>query len=467
VKVAADVPAPPQAAPAALPNNPFARRVSSVFATQVVQFGLAFATSILLRRILEQSDLGAFVAASTLPGMLSTLGMFGLPTAVNYFAGKGQSIASLMRAAFLFTAILSVALIAIVWLALPGLESSFLSALRGHDFLARVMLLSLPLSVLTSFGGSILYGRQDVRTYNFILLGQAATSLACAILLVGVLRLGVGGAVAGSVLVTALTSLAVMETVRRLKRRDQRGQPVRTRALASYGFRIYPASLSGYFNYRADTYLIQALLLSPAKSLAQYSTAVTMAELVFYVPNSIGTIFLPRVAGATEEDANRMLGRVARLSTLITVCLALALVPTAIVGIHVVLPLYADCLPAFFVLLPAVVSLSLAKIMTSYISGRGRAGLVSTAITFALVLNVVLNVILIPRFGIVGASMSSVVSYTAHAAITLLMASRMSGQRPLSLFVPGRAEVVLFITGLGRLRRQLPLLGSARFGGVR
>lgn len=462
MKGPADVPA-----PTALPNNPFARRVSSVFATQVIQFGLAFATSILLRRILEQNDLGTFVVASTLPGMLSTLGMFGLPTAVNYFAGKGHSVASLMRAAFLFTAVLSLALISIVWLALPSLESSFLSALSGHDVLARVMLMSLPLSVLTSFGGSILYGRQEVRVYNLVLMAQAAGSLLCAVVLVGLLHLGLSGAITGSVLVTTLTALAVMETVRRLKQRDQGGASVRTRSLASYGFRIYPASLSGYFNYRADIYLIQALLLSPAKALAQYSTAVTMAELVFYVPNSIGTIFLPRVAGATAEDANRMLGRVARLSTLITVCLALALIPTAVIGIHLVLPLYADCLPAFLVLLPAVVSLSLAKIMTSYISGRGRAGLVSIAITVALVLNVILNLILIPRFGIVGASLSSVASYTVHAAITLLMASRMSGQRPLSLFVPGRAEVVLFVTGLGRLRGQLPLVGNARFGGTR
>lgn len=461
-----EVPESLEAAPAPIVNNPFARRVSGVFATQLVQFALAFATSILLRRVLEQSDLGAYVAASTLPGVLSTLGMFGLPTAVNYFAGKGHSVASLMKVAFVCTAALSVVLIAIVWLALPGLETSFLSALNGHDVVARVMLLSLPLSVLTAFGGSILYGRQEVRVYNFVLMAQAAASLLSAVVLVGVLRLGLAGAVAGSVLVTSLTTLAVMETVRRLKNRDRSGQPAGSRALASYGLRIYPASLSGYFNYRADTYLIQALLLSPAKALAQYSTAVTMAELVFYVPNSIGTIFLPRVAGSRPEDANRMLGRVARLSTLITVCLALALAPTAVIGIHLVLPKYVDCLPAFFVLLPAVVSLSLAKIMTSYISGRGRAGLVSSAITVALVLNVALNLILIPRFGIVGASLASVASYSAHAALTLAIASRLSGQSPLSLFVPGRAEVVLLFTGLGRLLGQMPLVGKHRFGGT-
>jgi len=450
-------------------HGPFARRVSSVFATQVVQFVLAFATSILISRLLGPADKGVFVAVSTLPGMLSVVGMFGLPSAVNYFAGKGSSVASLTRAAFLFSAVLSVLLIAAVWVALPSLESSVLSALKGHDTLARVILVTLPLGILASFGGSILYGRQDVRVYNLIQLGQAVISLLCAIVLVGALRLGVAGAVAGSVVASTLLALAVMDAVRRLGRRDTAGPAAPGRALVSYGMRLYPASLSGYFNYRADTYIIQALMLNAPLALGLYSTAVTMAELVFYVPNSIGTIFLPRVAGSTPEDANRMLGRVARLSTLITVGVALALAPTAFVGIHLVLPQYADCLPAFYVLLPAVVSLSLAKIMTSFVSGRGRPGLVSAAITVALVLNVALNLVLIPRFGIVGASLSSVVSYTAHAVMTLLIAGRLSGQSPLSLFVPGWAEVLLLVAGLRHLGGRLPLIRSARSGagGVR
>jgi len=186
--------------------------------------------------------------------------------------------------------------------------------------------------------------------------------------------------------------------------------------------------------------------------------AVTMAELVFYLPDSISTLFMPRVAGSTVEDANRLLGRFARFSTLITLGVALALIPVAFAGIHLILPKYVDCLPAFLALLPAVVSLSLGKVMISYIAGRGRAGLVSVANVVALVINVVLNLILIPRLGIVGASLASLGSYTALAAMTLLIASRLSRQGPLSLFIPGRAEVELLVSGLVRLGRRLPLL---------
>lgn len=465
----ADIPAsePPPTQPAShspQPRGTFSGRVASIFATRVVQFGLAMTTSIILARLfVEPGPRGAFVAITTLPGTLTVVGAIALPNAVNYFSGKGHSVASLIRVAFLFTAVLSALLVSVVWFALPWLETSFLSAAAHYDTLLRVILLTLPMSLLISFSGSILIGRQDVRVYNFIQIGQTAASLLSAIVLVGVFRLGVPGAVAGSVLVTTSMMLAVLVTLRRLGRRDAAGPDVPHRGLLSFGIRLYPSTLSGLGNARADTYILQALLVSSYSdtALALYTMAVTMAELVFYLPDSISTLLMPRVAGSTVEDANRMLGRFARFSTLITVGVALALVPVAFTGIHLILPKYSDCLPAFLVLLPAVVSLSLAKIMISYTAGRGRAGLVSVANVVSLVLNVALNLILIPRFGIVGASLASLGSYSALTTMTLLVASRLSGQGPLSLFIPGRAEVDLLMSGLVRLGRRLPLFRGA------
>jgi O-antigen/teichoic acid export membrane protein len=453
------------ASPRPQPRGTFSGRVASIFATRVVQFGLAMTTSIVLAMLfVDAGTRGAFVAITTLPGTLTVLGAFALPNAVGYFSGKGHSVASLTRAAFILTGVLSAVFVAIVWLALPTLERSFLSAAADYDTLLRVILLTLPMSILVSFGGTILIGRQDVRVYNFIQIGQTAASLLSAIVLVGVFRLGVPGAVAGSVAVTTCTMSAVLLTLRRLGRRDATGAGVRHTSLISYGMRLYPATLSGLGNARADTYILQALLVGSysKEALGLYTMAVTMAELVFYLPDSISILFMPRVAGSTVEDANRMLGRFARFSTLITIGVALALIPVAFAGIHLILPRYVDCLPAFLALLPATVSLSLGKVMTSYVAGRGRAGLVSVANVVALVVNVVLNLILIPRFGIVGASLASLGSYTALTVITLAIASRLSGQAPLSLFIPGQAEVELLVAGLLRLRRRLPLPRGAR-----
>ena len=455
--------APEAAARAGKPMGVFAKRVAGVMGTQVVLFGFAFVTSFLLSALLGPTLKGELVAIVTVPGMMVAIGMFGLPSAINYFAGRGHSVPSLLRLTYLYSLIFSIGLFALVWLSLPVLERTLFHA--APDNLLRLILLTLPLSILSAFGVSILYGKQKIRSWNLIQLVMACVSLSLVIVLVAVLRLKVEGAVAGTIVVNVATVVLIYVTIHRLSRSNPDGPKAAFGAVASYGARVYPSSITGYFHYRADTYLIQALILSAGtarKMLGLYSVAVTIAELVFYIPDSVGAIFVPRVAGASVEDANRMLGRVGRLATLLSITVAVALIPVAIIGIRLVLHAYVDCLPAFLVLLPGAVSFSVAKVMISFLAGRGRPGLISIGTILSLILNLGLNIVLIPIYGIVGAALASLVSYTFQAAVAVFFASRLSGQSPQSLFVPGKEEVVLLVSTLWRIWGAAPVLGRLR-----
>jgi O-antigen/teichoic acid export membrane protein len=230
------------------------------------------------------------------------------------------------------------------------------------------------------------------------------------------------------------------------------------RGLVGYGAKLYPASVSGYFNYRADNYIIQAM--APSKEVAKsnlglYSWAVTMAEVVFLVPESVAAMLLPRVAGSSPEEASALLARVSRTTLLIALLVAAALIPAAFLGVHLILPNYVGCLPAFLAILPGVVALCMAKVMTSYVGGRGRPGRASVAATIALAVNLPLNLTLIPWIGIVGASLSSVVSYSVLAAIMVGLASKMSGQPITALCLPRVEDARFLVAGVGRLWRRL------------
>jgi O-antigen/teichoic acid export membrane protein len=129
-----------------------------------------------------------------------------------------------------------------------------------------------------------------------------------------------------------------------------------------------------------------------------------------------------------------------------------------------ILPRFGDSIPPFLVLLPGAVSMSLAKVMGSYVAGRGRPGVMAMGTIGVLIINVALNILLIPKLGIVGASLASLVSYTLQAGLYVYLASRLSGQPWRSLFVPGRDELrILFGTGTRLLSRVLKMAGLARF----
>ncbi len=429
-------------------QSPFARRIAGVFATRVVRFAIGFVTSFVLSRILGPAGRGAFALATLTPTTLTTLGQLGLPSSFSFFAGRGRSGTKLQWLGILFSAILSVVLIGGTLLALPWLEQAVLKAAPGD--LVRLALISIPFQFLAAFAGATLIGRQTLRNYNIILVGQSILMLVLVLLLVGVLRMGVPGAILATILVAAVTALATVIELRRSTSHDPE-EPARKGAgigeLLGFGAKIYPASLAGFFGYRADVFLLSAILADP-RALGLYSLGVSLAELTFFVPDSVSTVFFPRVASAERRSADEMVVAVCRFTVLITLLSVVGLVPTAFVAVHVLLPDFVGSLPAFLILMPGIVALTVAKVLSSYISGLGVPLQVAMASGTALVVNVVANLLLIPLFGILGAALASLISYSVNAGMLLSIAARMSRRGPFDFLLPTGDEIRRLVTGV-------------------
>ncbi len=433
-------------------RTPFGRRIAGVFATRVARFATGVITSFLLARILLPQGRGQYALLVLVPGMLVALGQFG-PSALAFFAGRGGSIARLQRYSLLLTIGLSVALVGGTLLLLPWLTSSILAP-APRDLLL-ISLAAVPFQFLATLSGSILIGRQRFGVYNMILIGQAVMMLALVLVLVLLLQMGVAGAVWAYVATSVLAALAVeVELVRVVRATTEPQTDVSLSRVLGYGLRIYPASVTGYFSYRADVLILSAILGDPA-AIGLYAFAVSLAELTFFVPDAVTTVFYPRVAGMERAAADSAAPQVARFTVLITLLAVVALIPAAVVAILVILPDYRDSILPFVVILPGIVALSSAKVLAAYISGLGLPTSVAVASSANLVINVVANLLLIPWLGIVGASLASVISYTIQAGLLAIIAGRLARRRALDYLIPTRAEVDRLREGLGELRGRL------------
>jgi O-antigen/teichoic acid export membrane protein len=191
--------------------------------------------------------------------------------------------------------------------------------------------------------------------------------------------------------------------------------------------------------------------------------AVTLAEMATYLPSAVSSVFLPHVAGSRREDADRHVTTVARSTILLTGAAALMIAPLGTILISVVLPAFTPALPALYVLLPAVVSLAIARVVGEYVSGLGLTARTSAATVVGFVVNIGANVVLIPLYGIVGAAAASLISYTTTAVIITLIASRLARAPMRAFWIPGPADVRFVVgTAVGLARRFLP--GSRRAG---
>jgi O-antigen/teichoic acid export membrane protein len=429
----------------------FSGRAAVLFGIQIFGAVIGIVNGILLARLLGPAGKGAYYILILVPSTTMVMLQLGLPQAFMFFAARGRTAAMLPKA-FVLTATFSLAGFLVVVVFLPLLRGAIFHDLGLEQILFAFLALPLALSATLTTG--IVMGRQAVRWYAIVNIASPIATTVLLILILGGLGPSVNGAIAVYLLGASIQAVGFAIGARRLTAAMAGADSVSFRELFRYGLPYYPGSLTQFFSYRVDVYLIAFLIATPAEPLGYYSMAVGLAEMVFFFPNAVATVFFPHVAGSAREDSDRQVARVSRVTFLVTGAAALALVPASIVMIWVLLPAFGPSIPPLLVLLPGVAALSVTKVVAGYVSGIGRPGLTSNVNIAAFVLNVAANLILIPRFGIVGASAASLVSYTASSIALTAIAARLTGVPMLDFWAPRLSDIRFVLsTSLGLLRR--------------
>ena len=284
--------------------------------------------------------------------------------------------------------------------------------------------------------------------------------LTLVVALVGFLGMGVAGAITAYASVAVLAALATGVELARAVREESGPQPaIGLSQVLGYGFQIYPASVTGYFSYRSDVLILSAML-GDAAAIGLYTFAVSLAELTFFVPDSVSTVFYPRVASMERDAADALAPQVARFTVLITTLSVLLLIPAAFLAVIVILPDFFGSIVPFLVLMPGIVALSISKVLAGYIGGLGLPLSVAGASGANLVINIVANLLLIPPLGIAGAALASLISYSVHAALLVLIAARLSRRPALGYVIPTAAEISRLADGLRELRGRMARRGA-------
>jgi O-antigen/teichoic acid export membrane protein len=163
-----------------------------------------------------------------------------------------------------------------------------------------------------------------------------------------------------------------------------------------------------------------------------YSISVGLAELLWHFPNAVSFIIFPKAASTKPEVMNIFTPRVFRITLGFT---ALGAVGLVLLGKPVISFIYSSTfLPAYVpmvALLPGVVLLGGAKVLTNEIAGRGYPHYNSINAGLALILTVILDLILIPRYGVLGAALASSISYAVIFFLAIgfyLAVSRRKGE---------------------------------------
>jgi O-antigen/teichoic acid export membrane protein len=226
------------------------------------------------------------------------------------------------------------------------------------------------------------------------------------------------------------------------------------RPLLTYGLKVYSFTILLYLNYRVDLFLVRDKLDLFQTGL--YSAAVTLAEVLWMVPNSLGNVLFPSVARSSGRERDFLTLAVCRSCFWVMVALCGALALTRNLAIHLFFgDRFLASSAALLALLPGILAMSVQFILGTALSGRGRPLPVTLAAALGFVVNLLLNLVWIPRYGIVGASLASSVSYTLVTLVVLVAYLRISESKLRDAFLLQKEDIRRFAGMFGRFKEAL------------
>ncbi|MEE8391881.1 MAG: flippase, partial [Anaerolineae bacterium] len=420
----------------------FFRNVLGTFIAEIFTVGLNLLLSVLTARILGLEQRGILTLAMTLPLTLVHFADLGISKANIYLIGRRKRPEATVAANSAAIALgVGVGVSLVAWLLRDWALSTLLRGLSPHYF-ALVLLLT-PLLLLYTYWMAILRARQNFRVFNGLRLLMPVALLGCTALALLVFQGDLGWAVAAYAIGTFLAVSICLVVVGRLARFRPAFDWSLARESLAYGLKSYLQNLAGHLTYRLDIYLV-ALFLSP-RDVALYSIATSIAELAWYVPNSVGIVLFPKLSNEPEERIHPLTAEVCRHTLFIA---TMGMVGVASVGAVGIPLLYgADYLPAvapLIVLSPGVVAMSLYKVLTRNFSSRNRQQVSVLVVAVGLTLNVILNALLIPHLAIVGAALASSCAYGAMGLALLLAFRRESRLSWREILQPRRADLLRY-----------------------
>ena len=173
---------------------------------------------------------------------------------------------------------------------------------------------------------------------------------------------------------------------------------------------------------KIDQLMIQNI--SGVKEAGAYATVASLSEAWNFIPTVIVTTLFPAILNARRDDLERYKKRIQNLYDLM-VYLSL---PAAIIitfSSHLIYkvytPEYAYAAPALSVHIWSGVFVFLGAANSQYLIAEGYVKLTFWRTGFGALVNIVLNLILIPKMGMMGAAIATLIAYACSAFFVLLI----------------------------------------------
>ena len=180
---------------------------------------------------------------------------------------------------------------------------------------------------------------------------------------------------------------------------------------ALYALPMFVMSL----NYGADVLMLKYYADSHAVGI--YAVGVSLVNAIWFLPGIVNVVVFSHGVSVEKSRVDEYSRRIFRHAVRVMLLILPAIVLMGLLagwGIRLVFGLeFSESATAFIWLLPGCYAMILFKLLNGDMAARGHPEVALKVFGIAFVVNVVLNMLLIPSYGYVGAAIASTLSYVA------------------------------------------------------
>ncbi len=411
----------------------FAFDVSATFLSSAIHLFIWFIITLLIGRHLGIDELGSYQMIYTINTIVILIAAIGIPSALIKYAAEYKTDKhklSQLASAAIITSLIIGCLCSIVFYC-TSLHLANIFGMPSLEYLLKIVspFFAFNLAVQTIFG--LLNGLRKMKKFALATILQNILLIAITIPLVFVFNLGVSGAAIGIVLSSLGTLLFLIIISKRYFTFTLKKYVQTTKQLVVFGVKIFIGAAINLINYQADIILIGYFLT--AIDVGYYAIAIALSKFFWLIPQSIQKITYPATSEYWSKNNHKALQKMIDKSMKYSACIMLPIgLATGFFAKEIISLTYGHefnyaVLPLQILIFGTVINGAITRAVGGTLSGIGRADLPPKVSAFAATVNIVLNIALIPRFGINGAAVATAISLIIMTSLSLMLIVKNTG----------------------------------------
>jgi O-antigen/teichoic acid export membrane protein len=370
---------------------------------------------IVLGRELGPSGLGLYTLVFTIYMLGTQFAAFGIETALTkYVAEYKDDYLKINKyvSSGIFGSLISGLITGILLYMASNLISTEIFGNFEMINLLKITAICFPFIAIQKAVQGVLNGFRSMKHFAYLNIGQNTLIVALSIYLVLGLKMGVEGAVFGLVIPTIVIGILSLLYVRNNFVFYPDMTKIILKDLSLFGFYVVLANSIGVINTQIDSLMIGHFM--EETYVGYYAIATIFMQGITLMPTAVQRITTPAIATyfgkndyySIEKMIKNTILAVFTATLLISICLAVS-------GKFIIIYLFKDFLPAYTPMLILLIGYSIYSALISVggaLSSVGKVKIIFKISILCTLINSLLNMVLIPKYGLVGASVATSIS---------------------------------------------------------